>query len=138
MQADERDATVSVVVDVANVMGSRPDGWWRDRARAASGLLDGMPALVGRVVEAPDGDPMRIGRVVAIVEGAAKAVDAPEGVTVVRAPADGDNAVVSTTEELWAAGERALVVTADRGLRARLPAGVLTTGPSWLNDLLSR
>ena len=26
---------VTVVVDVANVMGSRPDGWWRDRAGAA-------------------------------------------------------------------------------------------------------
>ena len=26
---------VTIVVDVANVMGSRPDGWWRDRAGAA-------------------------------------------------------------------------------------------------------
>ena len=27
-----------VVVDVANVMGARPDGWWRDRAGAARRL----------------------------------------------------------------------------------------------------
>ena len=27
---------MTVVVDVANVMGSRPDGWWRDRAGAAA------------------------------------------------------------------------------------------------------
>lgn len=138
MSADERDEPVCVVVDVANVMGSRPDGWWRDRAGAASRLLDSMPALVGRVVEAPDGDPVRIRRIVAVVEGVAKAVDAPEGVTVVRAPTDGDSAIVSTTEGLRAAGEHVLVVTADRGLRARLPAGVLTTGPSWLNGLLGR
>jgi 8-oxo-dGTP diphosphatase len=26
---------VTIVVDVANVMGSRPDGWWRDRPGAA-------------------------------------------------------------------------------------------------------
>ena len=26
---------LTIVVDVANVMGSRPDGWWRDRAGAA-------------------------------------------------------------------------------------------------------
>lgn len=138
MSTDERDEPVCVVVDVANVVGSRPDGWWRDRAGAASRLLDSMPALVGRVVEAPNGDRMRIGRVVAVVEGVANAVDAPEGVTVVQAPTDGDSAIVSATEQLHTAGEHALVVTADRGLRARLPTAVLTTGPSWLNDLLGR
>ena len=26
---------MTIVIDVANVMGSRPDGWWRDRAGAA-------------------------------------------------------------------------------------------------------
>ncbi|MGH3197546.1 MAG: hypothetical protein ACRDOH_22685 [Streptosporangiaceae bacterium] len=29
---------MTIVVDVANVMGSRPDGWWRDRAGAAARL----------------------------------------------------------------------------------------------------
>jgi len=33
------------VVDVANVMGSRPDGWWRDRAGAAVRLYDELAAL---------------------------------------------------------------------------------------------
>ena len=28
-----------VVVDAANVVGSRPDGWWRDRAGAARRLI---------------------------------------------------------------------------------------------------
>jgi hypothetical protein len=33
------------VVDVANVMGSRPDGWWRDRAAAAVRLYSELAAL---------------------------------------------------------------------------------------------
>ncbi|MFC7657917.1 hypothetical protein ACFQV8_17970 [Pseudonocardia benzenivorans] len=55
-----------LVVDGANVVGSRPDGWWRDRAGAAArlatrlgaasaaGLLDplGAPSRVVLVVEA--------------------------------------------------------------------------------------
>ena len=28
---------VTIVVDVANVMGSRPDGWWQDRPALRSG-----------------------------------------------------------------------------------------------------
>lgn len=31
--------SVRVVVDAANVVGSRPDGWWKDRAGAAARLL---------------------------------------------------------------------------------------------------
>lgn len=31
--------TVDLVVDAANVVGSRPDGWWRDRAGATGRLL---------------------------------------------------------------------------------------------------
>jgi hypothetical protein len=33
-----------LVVDAANVVGSRPDGWWRDRA----GPLGGSPAASSR------------------------------------------------------------------------------------------
>ena len=33
------------MVDVANVMGSRPDGWWRDRAGAAVRLYSELAAL---------------------------------------------------------------------------------------------
>src|SRR5262249_11419997 len=42
-----------VVVDGANVMGSRPDGWWRDRPAAARRLLATLTAgvpLPGEVV----------------------------------------------------------------------------------------
>jgi len=43
---------VTIIVDVANVMGSRPDGWWRDRAGAAVRLHDQVARLAasGRAV----------------------------------------------------------------------------------------
>ena len=56
-------APLTVIVDVANVMGSRADGWWRDRAGAAVRLhgelaalaaagLPGLPAsIAGPVLE---------------------------------------------------------------------------------------
>jgi hypothetical protein len=133
-----RASAVTLVVDVANVMGSRPDGWWKDRAGAAARLLAPMPALVGRAVVGPEGESLALERIVAVVEGQAKAIAAPEGIEVVHAPADGDSAIAATALESDAAGERVLVVTADRGPRARLPDGALVAGPGWLNALLGR
>lgn len=127
-----------VVVDVANVMGSRPDGWWRDRASAATTLLAAMPGLLGRTVPGPDGRPLAVDRIVAVLEGAAKGATSPEGLDVVHAPEDGDSAIASTARHHAAAGAQVLVVTADRGLRARLGDDVLVAGPGWLNALLGR
>ncbi|HEX2323496.1 MAG TPA: NUDIX hydrolase, partial [Streptosporangiaceae bacterium] len=31
---------LTIIVDAANVVGSRPDGWWRDRAGAARRLIE--------------------------------------------------------------------------------------------------
>ena len=129
---------VVVIADVANVMGSRPDGWWRDRAGAATVLLAGMPDLVGSLVGAPEGDAVRIERVIAVLEGAAKEATRPDGIEVVRAPADGDSTIVAVAEDAQAAGARVVVVTADRGLRARLDPGAIVAGPGWLNALLGR
>ena len=36
---------LTIVVDAANVMGSRPDGWWRDRSGAARRLIDDATAV---------------------------------------------------------------------------------------------
>jgi hypothetical protein len=149
-----------VVVDMANVVGSRPDGWWRDRAGAATRLLAALVTLPGREVSAPGGDAAAVARVVAVVavvEGAARAatdpVDAP-ALSVVRAVADGDAAIAeaaatavaasraqASTQDTGADGAPrprpgVVVVTADRGLRARLPATAVTAGPRWLLDAL--
>ncbi|MFF2389593.1 hypothetical protein [Agromyces sp. NPDC058104] len=128
---------IRLVVDVANVVGSRPDGWWRDRAGAATRLLAALPPLVGREVRGPDGAALRIAELVAVIEGAAKAAARPEGIRVVAAPADGDGSIVEVAGD-GASHRRTLVVTADRGLRARLADGVLVAGPGWLNELLGR
>jgi hypothetical protein len=125
-----------LLVDAANVVGSRPDGWWRDRAGATSRLLRRLAALTGRELPAPGGGPVAVDEVVAVVEGAARGVDAPDGVTLVRAEGSGDDALAATAARLAAEGRSLLVVTADRGLRARLPDGVPATGPGWLHRLL--
>jgi hypothetical protein len=127
-----------VVVDVANVMGSRPDGWWRDRAGAATRLLAELALLPRRAVSGPEGEAWRVARVVAVLEGRARDATVPTGVAgfdVVLAPADGDTAVVEVVTTLDPdPGGVVVVVTADRGLRARLPAGAVTAGPRWLTS----
>jgi hypothetical protein len=121
-----------LLVDVANVLGSRPDGWWRDRAGATARLLARLAALPGRGLAGPDGRPLDCTGVVAVVEGAARDVAEPAGVRLVRAPGSGDDALAAEAR----AGVALLVVTADRGLRARLPAGTPVTGPRWLLGVL--
>ena len=128
------------MVDVANVLGSRPDGWWRDRAAAAGRLLDRLARLPGSEVPGPGGGVLPVDRLIAVLEGAARAAAAPQRsdlIEVVRADRDGDSAIVALADEL--AGHRALlVVTADRGLRQRLPLSVAVAGPNWLNGLIGR
>jgi hypothetical protein len=136
-----------LVVDAANVVGSRPDGWWRDRAGAARRLAGSIVAvLVSRpedLVELLEGttpstaetagSDLRVAavRVHLVLEGAASDVeDLPTHplMDVVHAPADGDSAIVGLVEEL--AGHPVLVVTADRALRERVrAAGGEVTGP---------
>ena len=137
-----------LVVDAANVVGSRPDGWWRDRAGAARRLAGSIVAvLVSRpddLVELLDGpapssasagtagqDPAV--QVHLVLEGAAgKVDDLPTHplLDVVHAPADGDSAIVALVEGLAGESGRVLVVTADRELRERVrAAGAEVTGP---------
>jgi len=126
------DAMTVLLVDAANVVGSRPDGWWRDRAGAATRLLTRLATLPGQRLTGPDGDDVTCTAVVAVVEGQARDVAAPDGVEVVRAPGSGDDALAEEAARRAAEGVRLLVVTADRGLRDRLPADVGITGPGWL------
>ena len=150
-----------VVVDVANVMGARADGWWHDRAGAALRLCREVIALAGR------GDETAAAWVL-VLEGQAReavallesetslaedtvppgdwvpptadeepAPDATAPVRIVSAPGSGDDAVVGAVAETVARDESCLVVTADRELRQRceeLNASVV--GPGWLLRLL--
>jgi hypothetical protein len=44
---------VTLIVDGANVMGSRADGWWRDRAGAMARLHGELAALAARGIQGP-------------------------------------------------------------------------------------
>ena len=138
MNTSRQPQDLVLVVDIANVMGSVPDGWWRDRAGAATRLLNELEPLNGAEVTLPDLGAVRITEVRAVLEGAAKRAEGPEAVSVLRADRDGDSEIVEETNRLIALGKVPLVVTADRGLRRRLPEPALIVGPGWLNRLLGR
>jgi 8-oxo-dGTP diphosphatase len=138
---------LTIVVDVANVMGSRPDGWWRDRAGAAVRLHGELVRLAasGRAVPPDEDQSATPPAFVMVLEGAAKAAAigdparadevTPGEVTVVQAPGSGDDAIVSVVREL---SGRRVVVTADRELRRGcVAAGATIAGPGWLLGLLS-
>jgi hypothetical protein len=125
-----------LLVDAANVVGARPDGWWRDRAGATARLLGRLAALPGRSLPGPDGAAVVCDEVVAVVEGRARDVPRPEGVRVERATGSGDDALAEYAARLTAGGSSPLVVTADRGLRGRLPSGTPVAGPGWLLGVL--
>ncbi|MFE0088469.1 NTP pyrophosphohydrolase [Streptomyces sp. NPDC058991] len=113
-----------LIVDGANVVGSVPDGWWRDRRGAAERLRDG---LVPLAEEGVPGHPGPV-EVVLVVEGRARGVGPVPGVRVEGAPGSGDDRVVELVREN--AGRTAVVVTADRGLRERVEAlGARVVGP---------
>lgn len=131
-----------LVVDGANVVGSRPDGWWRDRAGAARRLHD-------RLATAH----LPYDEVVLVLEGAARAARAigtGRGVETVHADGSGDDEIVAqvrarrvSPQDPGAGAGPApqvtvvTVVTADRGLRGRVEElGAGCVGPSWLLERL--
>ncbi len=122
--------TRTLIVDGANVVGSRPDGWWRDRAGAARRLHD-------RLLRAD----LAYEDVVLVLEGQAKA-GVPAGrdlqVRTVHARRDGDSSIVAEARAAVEAGVSVTVVSADRGLAAAVTTlGAAVMSPSWLLDQLT-
>ena len=118
-----------LIVDGANVVGSRPTGWWRDRAGAA-----------GRLHESIADADLDYDSVVLVLEGAAKdgRQAGVEGrVETVHAPGSGDDTIVDEARTRGAEGHEVVVVTADRALRERVEqADGSCIGPSALLDQL--
>jgi hypothetical protein len=125
------DAHVGAVllVDAANVIGSRPTGWWRDRPGAARNFVDRVRAAVddGRIA-AP---------VVIVLEGAARsgvAAGTTDGVTVVHATGSGDDTLLEVAAD---APGSVTLVSADRALCRQAEAlGATLERPGWLLHLL--
>ncbi|WP_030330814.1 hypothetical protein [Streptomyces sp. NRRL B-1381] len=119
------ESAVLVIVDGANVVGSVPDGWWRDRRGAAERLRD---ALVPRAEEGVPGLPGPLDLVL-VVEGAARGVASVPGVRVASAPGSGDDLITELAAGAGP-GRECVVVTADRELRRRVEAyGARCVGP---------
>jgi hypothetical protein len=118
-----------LLIDAANVVGSRPNGWWRDRAGAARGFVDQVRAGVasGRL-------PVPV---VVVLEGQARhgvAVGDTDGVSVLHAAGSGDDALIDATAD---ASDQVTLVTADRELRQRAEdLGAIVVGPGWLFEQL--
>lgn len=117
-----------LVIDAANVIGSRPTGWWRDRPGAARRFTDRVRATVvaGRL------DPP----VTIVLEGRFRAgIEESDlyGVAVVHAPGEGDDTIVVIARS----NLDVVVVTADRDLAGRVRAvDGAVVGPTWLLDQL--
>ncbi len=119
----------AIVVDAANVVGSVPDGWWKDRAGAATRLHDRLSTWAAGGIDA-ESLGLEADRwfplVSLVVEGAARAIpDAQHQthgarVAIVRADGVGDDAIVDEARRLAADGSEVIAVTSDRGLAARL------------------
>jgi hypothetical protein len=118
-----------LLIDAANVVGSRPNGWWRDRPGAAR-------TFVQRVRDATDAG--RLSEpVVIVLEGQARkgATEGESGgVEVVHAQGEGDDTLAALADS----GPRPVtLVTADRGLTERArKVGAEVVGPRWLLDRL--
>lgn len=116
-----------LIVDGANVVGSRPDGWWRDREGAAHRLHDQL-----------SGADLPHDRIVLVLEGKARrgqAAGQKGRLWTVHAAGSGDDAIVEEVVSHLAAadGRSVTVVTADRNLRQRIEAaGAVSARPGWL------
>ncbi len=124
-----------LLVDAANVVGSRPDGWWRDRPGAARTFVGRVRAATaaGRLAEP----------VVVVLEGRARSgveAGAAGGVTVVHASGSGDDTLIAATADAVGTDRgitQVTLVSADRALRRRAQnLGAEVAGPGWLIDLL--
>jgi 8-oxo-dGTP pyrophosphatase MutT (NUDIX family) len=142
---EQLDRELVLVVDAANVVGSRPDGWWRDRKGAAERLRDKLAVLAqngvcGADLEWAGGREWSWWpRIVLVVEGQARGVVSTSDVEVVQAETDGDSAIVQAVKTARAQrpGDHVIVVTADRELRSRTESeGATSLGPAKLLTLL--
>ncbi|MDN3312064.1 NUDIX hydrolase [Microbacterium oryzae] len=135
------DVRPIVLVDAANVVGSVPDGWWRDREGAAVRLRDRIAALA---IEGVAAEVLKLPEVrwfpsfAMVVEGQARGVADADGVRVFSADGSGDDEIVRRARAMVASGLLTTVVTSDRELRGRLEeVDASVVGTRWLLDQLA-
>ena len=116
-------------VDASNVIGSRPDGWWRDRAGATRRLIDAVRAWA-----ASEG-----ARATVVLDaGPPELAGEADDVTVVLAPRRGRDAADDEIVRLIQGVPDAQVVTSDATLAARArAAGARVEGAGSFRDRLA-
>ncbi|HVV90830.1 MAG TPA: NYN domain-containing protein [Solirubrobacterales bacterium] len=111
------------VVDAMNVIGSRPDGWWRDRDRA-------IRRLVGQVDRWAEGGDERV---TVMLEREPRGAIGAERVEVAWASEGGadaaDREILRRLPD-WLAEEEVILVTSDRDLRTKARAAGAEVVPS--------
>jgi predicted RNA-binding protein with PIN domain len=117
------------VVDASNVIGSRPDGWWRDRRAAEDRLVT---AVARRAAAGTDAYTVVLDR-----QGRDREHDRVSVRHARRAGRDAaDDVIVDVVASAGDAAEL-VVVTADRDLRRRVEAlGARVAGPREFRDRL--
>jgi len=144
-------ASACLIVDGANLVGSKPDGWWKDRAGAAVRLRDELAVMAQRGLAAaslpqsdaafspnrailpPAEQPLGLTapagwwpRIVLVLEGQARGAGQLPGLRVVDAPGEGDAEIVRQTELALADATNSagpvVVATADKALIAQVTA----------------
>jgi hypothetical protein len=118
-----------LLIDAANVIGSRPTGWWKDRPGAARAFVDRIRTAARRgSLSEP---------VVVVLEGKARGGVEPgmaDGVTVLHAPGSGDDMLLAVIAEVTGP---ITLVSADREFRQRAEVfGADVARPGWFIDLL--
>lgn len=157
----------ALVVDAANVVGSVPDGWWKDRAGATTRLAARLDGLSLSAADLEIGGTEWFPEIALVVEGQARGIEVPAltrdpapspapgstsassspdagellpsgVVSVVEAPAAGDDAFVAEVARRAALGQTVIAVTSDRELQERVAAaGALQVRSSgWLRGVL--
>lgn len=123
------------IIDANNVIGSRPDGWWRDRPAALGRLMEEVAiwraAVMDEVVVVVDGQPSA-----GVPEGSFGGIEVRYAHTSARDGAD-DEIVRIMAQDIDPT--KVTVVTSDRGLVARVAArGAATEGAGAFLERLAR
>lgn len=146
------DVRLSLVVDAANVVGSVPNGWWRDRAGATARLASRLDGLAAPAADLGVGGATWFPEIALVVEGQARGIVTPSsdadaevpellpagGVSIVRAEGAGDDAIVAEVERRTRAGQHVVVISSDRELQNRVDAAgaAQVRSAGWLLSVL--
>ena len=146
------DVRLSLVVDAANVVGSVPNGWWRDRAGATARLASRLDGLAVPAADLGVGGATWFPEIALVVEGQAHGIVTPSsdadaevpellpagGVSIVRAEGAGDDAIVAEVERRTRAGQHVVVISSDRELQNRVDAAgaAQVRSAGWLLSVL--